>query len=167
MPRYDVYIPFTSSYEGEPYDEEFSIVVVADNDKDAIKKAIEELQSEYVVKTIDSREITVEEIPDFPSFDDWEEKYTARNNPFAQEGEQGLGEIMFDTDEKGVFAGFTNEASFAVSLNSEIGVLTNDVLLNYQNFQSSGMVIKKSTFESNGGLKPSIKLNIDCYKRVI
>ena len=98
MPRYDVYIPFTASYEGEPYDEEFSIVVVADNDKDGIKKAIEELQSEYVVKTIDSREITVEEIPDFPSFDDWEEKYTARNNPFAQEGEQGLGEIMFDTD---------------------------------------------------------------------
>ena len=98
MPRYDVYIPFTASYEGEPYDEEFSIVVVADNEKDAIKKAIEELQSEYVVKTIDSREITVEEIPDFPSFDDWEEKYTARNNPFAQEGEQGLGEIMFDTD---------------------------------------------------------------------
>ena len=98
MPRYDVYIPFTASHEGEPYDEEFSIVVVADNDKDAIKKAIEELQSEYVVKTIDSREITTEEIPDFPSFDDWEEKYTARNNPFAQEGEQGLGEIMFDTD---------------------------------------------------------------------
>jgi hypothetical protein len=98
MPRYDVYIPFTASYEGEPYDEEFSIVVVADNEKDAIKKAIEELQSEYVVKTIDSREITTEEIPDFPSFDDWEEKYTARNNPFAQEGEQGLGEIMFDTD---------------------------------------------------------------------
>jgi hypothetical protein len=98
MPRYDVYIPFTASYEGEPYDEEFSIVVVADNEKDAIQKAIEELQSEYVVKTIDSREITAEEIPDFPSFDDWEEKYTARNNPFAQEGEQGLGEIMFDTD---------------------------------------------------------------------
>ncbi len=98
MPRYDVYIPFTASYEGEPYDEEFDVKVEADNEKDAIKKAIEELQSEYVVKTIDSREITVEEIPDFPSFDDWEEKYTARNNPFAQEGEQGLGEIMFDTD---------------------------------------------------------------------
>ncbi len=98
MPRYDVYIPFTASYEGEPYDEEFSIVVVAENEKDAIQKAIEELQSEYVVKTIDSREITAEEIPDFPSFDDWEENYTALRNPFAQEGEQGLGEIMFDTD---------------------------------------------------------------------
>jgi hypothetical protein len=57
-----------------------------------------------------------------------------------------------------VFAGFTNEASFAVSLNSEIGILTNEVLLNYQNFQSSGMVIKKSVFENNGGFKPSFKL---------
>jgi len=98
MPRYDVYIPFTASYEGEPYDEEFDVKVEADNEKDAIKKAIEELNSEYVVKTLNSDEITVEEMPDFPSFDDWEEKYTARNNPFAREGEQGLGEIMFDTD---------------------------------------------------------------------
>ena len=98
MPRYDVYIPFTASYEGEPYDEEFDVKVEADNEKDAIKKAIEELHSEYVVKTLNSDEITVEEMPDFPSFDEWEEKYTARNNPFAQEGEQGLGEIMFDTD---------------------------------------------------------------------
>jgi hypothetical protein len=37
-------------------------------------------------------------IPDFPSFDEWEEKYTALKNPYAYEGEQGLGEIMFDTD---------------------------------------------------------------------
>jgi hypothetical protein len=98
MPRYDVYIPFTCSYEGEIADEEFSIIVKADNEKDAIQKAIEELNSEYVVKTIDSREITVEELPEFPSFDEWEENYTALRNPFAQEGEQGLGEIMFDTD---------------------------------------------------------------------
>jgi hypothetical protein len=66
--------------------------------------------------------------------------------------------IVVDTDEKGVFAGFTNEATFAVSLNTEIGILTNDVLMNYQNFQSSGMVIKKEDFLSSGGLKKSIKL---------
>jgi glycosyltransferase involved in cell wall biosynthesis len=66
--------------------------------------------------------------------------------------------LVVDTDDKGVFAGFTNEASFAVSLNSEIGILSNDVLLGYQNFQSSGMVIKKSVFENNGGFKPSFKL---------
>ena len=98
MPRYNVYIPFIATYEGEPYEEEFSTIVKAENEKDAIQEAINELNSEYVVKTIDSREITVEEIPTFPSFDEWEENFTAIKNPHAQEGEQGLAEIMFDTD---------------------------------------------------------------------
>jgi len=66
--------------------------------------------------------------------------------------------LVVDTDEKGMFVGFTNEATFAASLNSEIGHLTNDVLLSYQNFQSSGMVIKKETYMDNGGFKPSMKL---------
>lgn len=66
--------------------------------------------------------------------------------------------LVVDTDDKGVFVGFTNEATFAASLNSEIGYLTNEVLLNYQNFQSSGMVIKKDTYIDNGGFKPSMKL---------
>jgi hypothetical protein len=66
--------------------------------------------------------------------------------------------LVVDTDEKGMFVGFTNEATFAASLNTEIGYLNNDVLLSYQNFQTSGMVIKKSTFESIGGFKPSMKL---------
>jgi hypothetical protein len=66
--------------------------------------------------------------------------------------------LVVDTDEKGMFVGFTNEATFAASLNSEIGFLTNDVLLSYQNFQSSGMVIKKDTYMDNGGFKPSMKL---------
>jgi hypothetical protein len=98
MPRYDVYIPFTCSYEGEIADEEFSIIVKAENEKDAIQEALKELESEYVIKTVNSDDITVEQIPDFPSFDEWEEKYTALKNPHAYEGEQGLGEIMFDTD---------------------------------------------------------------------
>jgi glycosyltransferase involved in cell wall biosynthesis len=66
--------------------------------------------------------------------------------------------LVVDTDDKGVFAGFTNEATFAVSLNSEMGYLTNDLLLTYQNFQTSGMVIKKSTYENAGGFKPSMRL---------
>jgi len=71
---------------------------------------------------------------------------------------QGFLPIVVDVDDKGVFAGFTNEATFAASMNSEIGILTNEVLLNYQNFQSSGMVIKKEVFEDFGGIKPSFKL---------
>ena len=71
---------------------------------------------------------------------------------------KGFLPIVVDVDDKGVFAGFTNEATFAANMNSELGYLTNEVLLNYQNFQSSGMVIKKSTYESLGGFKPSIRL---------
>lgn len=66
--------------------------------------------------------------------------------------------LVVDTDEKGVFAGFTNEATFAANMNSEIGYLTNEVLLNYQNFQTSGMVFKKSLFDDFGGFKKSMKL---------
>jgi GT2 family glycosyltransferase len=66
--------------------------------------------------------------------------------------------LVVDVDEKGTFAGFTNEATFAANMNTEIGYLTNEVLLNYQNFQTSGMVIKKSIFQDYGGFKPSIKL---------
>lgn len=66
--------------------------------------------------------------------------------------------LVVDVDEKGTFAGFTNEATFAASMNSEIGYLTNEVLLDYQNFQSAGMVIKRDTYKELGGFKPSIRL---------
>jgi glycosyltransferase involved in cell wall biosynthesis len=66
--------------------------------------------------------------------------------------------IVVDIDNKGVFAGFTNEATFATNFTSDIGILNNEILQNYQNFQSSGMVIKKSVFERYGKFKPSFKL---------
>lgn len=66
--------------------------------------------------------------------------------------------IVVDTTNKEVFAGFTNEATFAANFSSEMGVLTNETLQNYQNFQSSGMVIKKDKFIDFGLIKPSIKL---------
>jgi hypothetical protein len=66
--------------------------------------------------------------------------------------------IVVDTDEKGQFAGFTNEATFALNISSEMGVLTNDTLQTYQNFQISGMVIKKESYLNFGLLKPSFKL---------
>jgi len=66
--------------------------------------------------------------------------------------------VVVDTDEKGLFAGFTNEATFAMNISSEMGVLTNETLQQYQNFQISGMVIKKQTYLDWGGLKSSFKL---------
>lgn len=66
--------------------------------------------------------------------------------------------VCVDTDEKGVFAGFTNEATFAANFTQEMGFLTNETLQNYQNFQSAGAFIKKKVIEDFGGFKPSIKL---------
>lgn len=66
--------------------------------------------------------------------------------------------IVVDTDEKGLFAGFTNEATFALNMSSEIGFLTNETLQQFQNFQISGMVIKKESFLDYGLIKPSFKL---------
>lgn len=66
--------------------------------------------------------------------------------------------IVVDTDDKGVFVGFTNEASFAANFTNEMGILTNETLLAYQNFQISGMVIKKQSFVDYGMLKTTFKL---------
>jgi glycosyltransferase involved in cell wall biosynthesis len=76
--------------------------------------------------------------------------------------------IVVDTDEKGVFAGFTNEATFAANFSQEMGYLTNDVLLNYQNFQTAGAVVKRKTFEDFGGFKESMKLTFvyECLLRL-
>jgi len=66
--------------------------------------------------------------------------------------------VVVETDEKGLFAGFTNEATFAANFSQEMGFLTNDTLQEYQNFQTAGSVFKKSIIEDFGGFKPSIKL---------
>jgi len=66
--------------------------------------------------------------------------------------------IVVDVDEKFVFAGFTNEATFASNISSEMGILTNETLQTFQNFQISGMVFKKEKFQEVGGLKANLKL---------
>ena len=66
--------------------------------------------------------------------------------------------IVIDVDDKGAFAGFTNEATFASSFAQEMGFLTNEILHEFQNFQTSGMVFKKEIIEEFGGMKTNFKL---------
>ena len=66
--------------------------------------------------------------------------------------------VVVETSEKGVFAGFTNEATFAANFSQEIGYLTHETLQDYQNFQTAGSVIKKQCIDDFGGFKSSIKL---------
>lgn len=71
---------------------------------------------------------------------------------------KGFLPIVIDVDDKGMFAGFTNEATFATNFSQEIGILTNDTLHNFQNFQTSGMVLKKEVLQEFGGFKKNFKL---------
>ena len=71
---------------------------------------------------------------------------------------QGFLPVVVDTDYKNVFAGFTNEATFAANFTMEMGYLTNETLHNYQNFQTAGAVFKKQIVKDFGGFKPSMKL---------
>ena len=66
--------------------------------------------------------------------------------------------IIVDVDSAGQFIGFTNEAVWAQSFSDVLGVLDNNALLAYQNFNIDGMVIRKSIYDDFGGFKPSIKL---------
>jgi len=66
--------------------------------------------------------------------------------------------IIIDVDSTNNFIGFTNEAVWANSFSDELGVLDNNALLTYQNFNTDGMVIRKSTYNEFGGFKSSIKL---------
>jgi hypothetical protein len=66
--------------------------------------------------------------------------------------------VVVDTNDKSVFVGFTNEATFAANFSQELGYLTNETLQTYQNFQTAGSVFKKKIYNEFGGFKPSIKL---------
>lgn len=66
--------------------------------------------------------------------------------------------VVVETDNKSMFAGFTNEATFAANFTQEMSYLTNDILQNYQNFQLVGAVFQKDIIKDFGGLKASIDL---------
>tara|TARA_R110000823_G_scaffold231355_2_gene358075 strand:+ start:2196 stop:3011 length:816 start_codon:yes stop_codon:yes gene_type:complete len=69
--------------------------------------------------------------------------------------------LVVDVDATGNFLSFTNEALWAMGFSEDVGYLDNSTLLKYQNFQISGMIMKKSAFESMGGMKSSMKLTFN------
>jgi len=69
--------------------------------------------------------------------------------------------LVVDTDEKGQFVGFTNEALWAMGFSEEQGYLDNNTLLKFQNFQVSGCIMSKEKFEEIGGMKSSMRLTFN------
>jgi hypothetical protein len=98
------------------------------------------------------------------SFCEFDDEYSAiwfKNVEIYKEAypdSQAFLPVVVDVDDKNQFAGFTNEATFAANFNLDYGIVTNELLARFQNFQSSGMVIKKETFLDYGGFKESMKL---------
>jgi len=66
--------------------------------------------------------------------------------------------IVLDTNIEGRFLHFTNEPVWAKDFSEKLGFLDNDSLLNYPQFQISGGIYKKDSYEVIGGLKSSIKM---------
>jgi hypothetical protein len=67
--------------------------------------------------------------------------------------------LVLDVTTEGKFIHFTNEPVWAPEFSEKLGFLDNDALLNFPNFQTSGAVFNKESFESVGGFKPSIKVH--------
>ena len=66
--------------------------------------------------------------------------------------------IIRDVNVEGKFLSFTNEAPWAYGFSEKQGVLENEALLDYQNFQTSGGLYKTQTVIDNGMFKENIKL---------
>ena len=66
--------------------------------------------------------------------------------------------IIKDINPEGELTNYTNESVWAYGFSDVQGVLNNEVLMEYQNYQISGGLFKTKTFLDNGGLKNNIKL---------
>jgi hypothetical protein len=66
--------------------------------------------------------------------------------------------IIKDINVNGEFVSFTNDSSWAYGFTEMQGFLDNEVLLEYQNYQTSGGLFKTQMMKDNGMLKDNIKL---------
>jgi hypothetical protein len=69
--------------------------------------------------------------------------------------------IITDVNPEGKFLGYTNEAAWAKDFSEKQGVLDIETLLQYPNFNLSGMVADVEAFRVSGGYKASIKLTFN------
>lgn len=66
--------------------------------------------------------------------------------------------IVKDINVEGNFLNFTNESLWAYGFANKQGYLDNDLLLEFQNFQTSGGLYKTEVIKANGKFKDNIKL---------
>ena len=66
--------------------------------------------------------------------------------------------IVKDINVEGKFINFTNESAWAYGFTDMQGFIDNEVLLDFQNYQTSGGLFKTQIVKDNGSFKENIKL---------
>jgi len=66
--------------------------------------------------------------------------------------------IVKDVNSEGKFTSFTNESAWAYGFTDMQGYIDNEVLLEFQNYQTSGGLYKTQVIKDNGSFKDNIKL---------
>jgi hypothetical protein len=66
--------------------------------------------------------------------------------------------IVKDVNVDGKFTNYTNESVWAYGFTDKQGFLNNELLLEYQNYQTSGGLYKTQVIKDNGSFKDNIKL---------
>jgi hypothetical protein len=66
--------------------------------------------------------------------------------------------IVKDVNVEGTFISFTNESSWAYGFTEKQGFIDNEVLLDFQNYQTSGGLYRTNVIKENGMFKENIKL---------
>jgi hypothetical protein len=67
--------------------------------------------------------------------------------------------IIRDINQEGSFVNFTNESAWAYGFTELQGFIDNEVLLEFQNYQTSGGLYRTQVIKDNGSLKENIKLS--------
>ena len=67
--------------------------------------------------------------------------------------------IIRDINQEGTFVNFTNESAWAYGFTELQGFIDNEVLLEFQNYQTSGGLYRTQFIKDNGSLKENIKLS--------
>jgi hypothetical protein len=66
--------------------------------------------------------------------------------------------VVRDINTEGKFISFTNESTWAYGFSEKQGFLDNEVLLDFQNYQTSGGLFRTNVIKDNGNFKENIKL---------
>lgn len=142
-------VEFLENYDNENYGGVNVKILKHDNANDFCK------QINFAVDNIQTKYFSILEFDDeytpiwFENFEIYQKHYSDVKIFFP---------IVIDVNINKEFLGFTNEAVWAMNFSDKLGILDENSLLKFPNFQTSGAIIDTEMYKEFGGLKPSMKL---------